>query len=260
MVLFFGTAVAMKRQDEHGIAKGVAEGLEDLFNPDNEEEMLFSGQVYHLQRQTTCWHQTSEITDTKYLHAFRVFRDEASGCVRFEASARRGPRKSIPIWTAFVTQYIGHKSWMKPIGPATIQFRELHPYIFNEVYRLPKGRSNKYQLTFSKQEGKSLWQQKDNRDADHPQMRGPWWIFFTEFVPFADSDRAHRLYEIHADRKESLYMTELRCTTWWQKDIIMTRWVTTIRWGWFLLLHDIPLSASFPRHADCQILSWLDAR
>jgi hypothetical protein len=39
MVLFFGTAVAMKRQDEHGIA----EGLEDLFNPDDEEEMQFSG-------------------------------------------------------------------------------------------------------------------------------------------------------------------------------------------------------------------------
>jgi hypothetical protein len=54
MVLFFGTAVAMKRQDEHGIAKGIAEGLEDVFNPDNEEEMLFSGQVFHVQHPITC--------------------------------------------------------------------------------------------------------------------------------------------------------------------------------------------------------------
>jgi hypothetical protein len=107
-------------------------------------------------RQSTTNTKASEITDTKYLHAFRVFRDEASGCVRFEATARRGPRKSIPIWTAFVTQYIGHKSWMKKVGPATIQFRELHPYIFNEVYRLPKGPTNKYQLTFSKPEGESF--------------------------------------------------------------------------------------------------------
>jgi hypothetical protein len=57
---------------------------------------------------------------------------------------------------------------MKLAGPATIQFRELHPYIFNEVYRLPKGRTNKYQLTFSKQEGKSSPQHVGNTDADYP--------------------------------------------------------------------------------------------
>jgi hypothetical protein len=42
---------------------------------------------------------------------------------------------------------------MKRVGAATIQFRELHPYVFCEGYRLPKGPSNKYQLTFSKPEG-----------------------------------------------------------------------------------------------------------
>jgi hypothetical protein len=40
MVLFYCTAVAMKRQDEHGIA----EGLEDFFDPG--EKMEFSGQVF----------------------------------------------------------------------------------------------------------------------------------------------------------------------------------------------------------------------
>jgi hypothetical protein len=99
---------------------------------------------------------SSEISDTRYLHAFRIFRDEDSGCVRFEATARRGPLKSIPIWTAFVTQYIGHRSWMKRIGAATVQFRELHPYVFCDGYRVPKGPTNKYQLTFSKPEGMSL--------------------------------------------------------------------------------------------------------
>ncbi|KAH7077965.1 hypothetical protein BKA63DRAFT_275736 [Paraphoma chrysanthemicola] len=130
MVLFYCTAVAMKRQDENGIA----EGLEDAFDPG--ERMEFSGQI----------------TDSRYLHAFRVFKDEDSGCVRFEATARRGPLKTIPIWTAFVTQYIGSRGWMKRVGAATIQFRELHPYVFCEPYKLPKGPTNRYQLTFTEPE------------------------------------------------------------------------------------------------------------
>ena len=96
---------------------------------------------------------SSEITDSTYRHAFRVFRDKDSGCVRFEATARRGPLKSVPIWTAFVTQYIPRKGWMKRVGAVTIQFRELHPYVFCDGYKLPKGQSNKYQLTFSQPEG-----------------------------------------------------------------------------------------------------------
>lgn len=56
---------------------------------------------------------------------------------------------------------------MRMVGPATIRFRELHPYIFNEVYRLPKGSTHKYQLTFSKQEGKYSPQYANVGDADH---------------------------------------------------------------------------------------------
>lgn len=46
MVLFYCTTVAMKRQDQ----KGVAEGLDDVFNPGNGEEIIFSGYVitHHL--------------------------------------------------------------------------------------------------------------------------------------------------------------------------------------------------------------------
>jgi hypothetical protein len=45
---------------------------------------------------------------------------------------------------------------MKRVGAATIQFRELHPYVFCDPYRVPKGPSNRYQLTFTDPEGKSL--------------------------------------------------------------------------------------------------------
>ncbi|KAF2852840.1 hypothetical protein T440DRAFT_20297 [Plenodomus tracheiphilus IPT5] len=127
MVLFYCTVVAMKRQDQTGIP----EGLDDFFQPG--EKMEFSG----------------ETTDARWLHAFRIFRDEDSGCVRFEVTARRGPLKMIPIWTAFVTQYIGHKGWMKRVGPATVQFGELHPYIFCDGYRVPRGPTGRYQLTFT---------------------------------------------------------------------------------------------------------------
>jgi hypothetical protein len=98
----------------------------------------------------------SEIQDAHYLHAFRIFRDRDSGCVRFEATARRGAHKNIPIWTAFVTQFIGARSWMKRISHNTVQFGKLHPYIFHQGYHLPKSASGKYQLTFSKPEGKLL--------------------------------------------------------------------------------------------------------
>jgi len=130
MVLFYCTAIAMKRQDHTPIA----EGLEDVFLPG--ERIMFAG----------------ETVDGKYLHVFRVKYDTDSGCVRFEATARRGPMKDIPIWTAFVTPYVGRSDWMKRVGPETIQFEKLHPYVFSDSYRLPKGPTGKYRLSFTSPE------------------------------------------------------------------------------------------------------------
>ncbi|KAF2828710.1 hypothetical protein CC86DRAFT_196799 [Ophiobolus disseminans] len=132
MVLFYCTAVAMKHQDQAGIA----DGLEDDFDNRESERIEFSG----------------EIQDTPYRHAFRIYKDKDSGCVRFEVTPRRGPLKTVPIWTAFVTKYIGHRSWMKRVGAATIQLNDFHPYVFCDGYKLPKGQTGKYQLTFSEPE------------------------------------------------------------------------------------------------------------
>jgi hypothetical protein len=63
--------------------------------------------------------------------------------------------KTIPIWTAFVTQYIGSKSWMRRVGSSTVQMRELHPYVFCEGYKPPKGASGRFELTFTNSEGMS---------------------------------------------------------------------------------------------------------
>jgi len=130
MVLFYCTAVAMKRQDK----VQTPQGLEDFFQPG--EKIEFSG----------------EIQDENYLHAFRVLRDRDSGCVRFETTARRGAMKTIPIWTAFVTQYIGSKSWMRRVGSSTVQLRELHPYVFCDGYKPPRGNSGRFELTFTNSE------------------------------------------------------------------------------------------------------------
>jgi hypothetical protein len=120
-------------------------------NPENDRSLAGNCPVdEHEQAGLT---KCSEIQDSRYLHAFRIFRDADSGCVRFEATARRGQLKTIPIWTAFVTQYIGHKGWMKRVDAQTIQFRELHPYMFIDGYKLPKGSSGRYQLTFTTVKG-----------------------------------------------------------------------------------------------------------
>lgn len=147
MVLFYCTAVAMKRQDH----VTTPQGLEDYFQQGEKEE--FGGYVGDYWADCGMLTIHREIQDDNYLHAFRIFRDRDSGGVRFETTARRGPLKTIPIWTAFVTQYIGQRSWMRRISMTTIQLQELHPYVFCEGYTPPRGRSGRYQLTFTTAEG-----------------------------------------------------------------------------------------------------------
>ncbi|KAF1932911.1 uncharacterized protein M421DRAFT_54036 [Didymella exigua CBS 183.55] len=129
MILFYNTAVAMKHQDQ----ARMADGLEDIFDRDRTERLEFS----------------SEISDSHFLHHLRVYHDMDSGVVRFEATPRRGPLKDVPIWTAFVTHFVGDRSWMKKVGSTTVVFRQLHPYVFCEGYKVPKALNGRHQLNFS---------------------------------------------------------------------------------------------------------------
>ncbi|KAJ9645956.1 hypothetical protein H2199_002999 [Coniosporium tulheliwenetii] len=125
MVLFYLTFVAMKRQDwtqPH-------QGLDDWFPGEKEE---FGGVT----------------EDDGYQHAFRIWRDRDSGCVRLEATAHRGPMKTTPIWTAFVTQYIGSRTWMTRLGSKAIEFMDLHPYVFTNGYKPPRGLGGRFELRF----------------------------------------------------------------------------------------------------------------
>ncbi len=163
MVLFYNTAVAMKHQDE----TRMADGLEDLFDPENGERIEFSRYVTERSYGTLANTEHSEISDKHLLHHLRVYRDTDSGVVRFEATPRRGPLKAVPIWTAFVTQFVGDRSWMKKVGSTTIVFRHLHPYVFCEGYKVPKSPSGRYQLQFSAPEGRPFSQQPQVFFTDH---------------------------------------------------------------------------------------------
>ncbi|KAF2085042.1 hypothetical protein K490DRAFT_68242 [Saccharata proteae CBS 121410] len=124
MVLFYCTIVAMKRHDR------VPSMLEDYFQPGEKQEF------------------GAEIRDGTFRHAFRVFRDKDSGGVRFEATALRGPMQRTPIWTAFVTEYIGRRRWMRRVAPKILSLQELRPYVFCDGYRPPQGPDGNYELRF----------------------------------------------------------------------------------------------------------------
>ena len=130
MVLFYSAFVAMKRQDH----QSASPGMEDYFP---EEKIEFAG----------------EIEDDHYLHALRILKDKDTKCVRLEASARRGPMKDTPIWTAFVTEYVGSRQWMRRYNGRVLEVSQLHPYIFCEGYQPPRNTLGHFQLRFTSQAG-----------------------------------------------------------------------------------------------------------
>ncbi|KXT11120.1 hypothetical protein AC579_640 [Pseudocercospora musae] len=126
MVLFYSTVIAMKHQDNRGIPHpSLADDFE--LESDGGEKMLFAGKMRH----------------EDMLHALRVFRDRGSGVVRLEVSALRGPRKHVPIWTAFVTKYVdaADPDWCQCEGNGVVSLAAIKPappYVFISSYQPPK--------------------------------------------------------------------------------------------------------------------------
>lgn len=124
-VLFYCAFLAMKRQNR----EPAPSRLDDYFPGERTE---FSG----------------EIEDDSYLHALRMYRCSDSGAVRLEASARRGPMVGTPIWTAFITEYIGSRRWIRKIAPNVLELEALRPYVFTDGYSPPKV-GGRFRLTFT---------------------------------------------------------------------------------------------------------------
>lgn len=140
MVLFYSTFVAMKRQDQRGVAHGELVDTLELIGDSGEQE-LFAGQMKH----------------GEMFHALRLFRDNASGAVRLEASALRGSKKDVPIWTAFVTKYAYDPDWAHFEGNGVVSLIAIRPppYVFILRYEPPKNALGAYVLPFTTDEGKS---------------------------------------------------------------------------------------------------------
>ncbi|RJE18325.1 hypothetical protein PHISCL_09337 [Aspergillus sclerotialis] len=128
MVLFFCTFLALRSQDcGHPV-----EHIRD-YELDEEEE-LFGGQI----------------VDDSYLHALRIYRDNASGAVRLQASVHRGEMKRAPVWTAFITHNINSRAWMRRVDPRVIHLRELRRTVFTFAdYTPPRTSRGEHILKFT---------------------------------------------------------------------------------------------------------------
>ncbi len=142
MVLVYCTLVAMKRQDHRGVAHPMLLDAFELNTSDGlGERECFAGAIEHGDMR----------------HALRLFRDRASGGVRLEASAKRGPMQDVPIWTAFVTKYADDRDWPQYEGRGVVSLAAVKPppYVFLPQYEPARNRAGEYVLQFTTSEGRS---------------------------------------------------------------------------------------------------------
>lgn len=138
MVLFYSTFVAMKHQDQRQVPHGNLLDYLELSGEGGEHE-VFGG----------------EIKDGELRHALRLFKDRSSGVVRLEASALRGPMKDVPLWTAFITRYVGDPDWVcnERGGLVSLAAVRPPPYILHAGYQPPRRGTDEYLLHFTASEG-----------------------------------------------------------------------------------------------------------
>ncbi|KAK3068669.1 hypothetical protein LTR53_013571 [Teratosphaeriaceae sp. CCFEE 6253] len=139
MVLFYCTFVAMKHLDERGIPHKLLVDSFELEGSNRQgEQKIFAGVIRHGDMR----------------HALRLYRDRASGGVRLEASAKRGPMQDVPIWTAFVTKYAGDTDWPQYEGEGVVSLAAIKPppYVFLPRYEPACNRNGEHVLMFTTSE------------------------------------------------------------------------------------------------------------
>lgn len=133
MVLFYNTFIAMKHQDQGGIAHGILIENYSLENCDNGERVIFTGEIRHHDMR----------------HLLRLVRDSASKVVRLEASPLRGQKKTVPIWTAFVTRYAYDPDWPEYKANGIVALAKLKTSVFIHGYEPPVDRRGNAILPFA---------------------------------------------------------------------------------------------------------------
>lgn len=137
MVLFYNTFIAMKHQDRGGIAHGILIENYSLEKCDHGETLIFTGEIRHHDMR----------------HLLRLVRDSASKVVRLEASPLRGQKKTVPIWTAFVTRYAYDPDWPEYQGSGNVVLAKLKTSIFIDGYEPPVDRRGNAILPFASDRG-----------------------------------------------------------------------------------------------------------
>ncbi|KAL2867099.1 uncharacterized protein BJX67DRAFT_114289 [Aspergillus lucknowensis] len=128
MVLFYCTFLALRSQDSGRPVDRIRDY--EL----NHEEELFG----------------SPILDDDFVHALRVYRDGVTGAVRLQASVHRGEMKRSPVWTAFITDHIRSRGWVRLVEPKVVLLRDLHQTIFTfPEYNPPKTQRGGHLLNFT---------------------------------------------------------------------------------------------------------------
>ncbi|KAL2814920.1 hypothetical protein BJX63DRAFT_420543 [Aspergillus granulosus] len=131
MVLFYCTFLSLRSEDS-GRPVGQIRDYEL-----NHEEELFG----------------SPILDDDYLHALRVYRDKITGAVRLQASIHRGEMKRAPVWTAFITEQVKSRGWIRMAGSKVVLLRDLRQTTFTcSDYTPPKTPKGQHRLEFCNQE------------------------------------------------------------------------------------------------------------
>jgi hypothetical protein len=136
MVLFYSTFVAMKHQDSREVPPDY---IDDSFGLQKTDP---GGEVVEFK---------ADLLYNNTRLEFRVWRDVPSNTVRYEVTR---PQHSIPLWTAFVTRYVGDADIMCVENKTEIHIDALKPppYVFGEFAFL-RNSSQGYILPFTNEAG-----------------------------------------------------------------------------------------------------------
>ncbi|KAI9734505.1 MAG: hypothetical protein M1834_002105 [Cirrosporium novae-zelandiae] len=75
-----------------------------------------------------------QISDNGFRHALRIFRDGDSQGIRLEASILEKDLLRVPVWTAFITNLVPSKTWLRKVTSKVVRLQELKVHVFSEEY------------------------------------------------------------------------------------------------------------------------------
>ncbi|EEH44365.2 uncharacterized protein PADG_00654 [Paracoccidioides brasiliensis Pb18] len=129
MILFHCAFIALRGQDSGHVVNSVP----DSFTLDEEE--FYAGRIH----------------DNGYLHALRIFRDPVTKVIRLQASVLNGDMADVPVWTAFIHEFLLLKQWLRKASPTTVILSQLDRAVFinSDDYIPLVTQHNEHVLTFN---------------------------------------------------------------------------------------------------------------